>query len=233
MAFIPGYKSRILIGDTSFSVYLNQFSTPVAVAMLDTTTFADNGVKRCIPGIQESTASLSGLHDVSAASEAASWTDTTPLTIAVNGLTVGAPVITTDALRANYTTGNQVADAVTFSLEAVTDGYYDFGVSLHDLEAETADESGTSVDNSASSAGGGVGSLHVTAFSGLSQAVVKVQHSTDNFSGSIVDLVTFSTVTGTTSQRSTVTGTVNRYLRYNLDVTGTGSITCQVSFARR
>ena len=112
-------------------------------------------------------------------------------------------------------------------------GRVDNGVLLHILEAETIDEDGASVDNAASSANGGAGVLQVTAFSGLTSAVIKVQHSTDNFSGSIVDLITFATVTSApTAERIAVAGTVNRYTRYTLDVTGTGSITFLVGFAR-
>uniref|UniRef100_UPI003BB56F59 hypothetical protein n=1 Tax=Thermoanaerobacterium sp. DL9XJH110 TaxID=3386643 RepID=UPI003BB56F59 len=85
--------------------------------------------------------------------------------------------------------------------------------------AASADGNGTTVDNAASSSNGAVAHLHVTGFTGLSNAVIKVTHSTDNFSSSDVDLITFSTVSGLTSQRSTVTGTVNRYVRVEVDVT--------------
>jgi len=231
MAFNPGYKSRILLGDFSLSAYLASLSVPHRIAMHNVTTYADNGVKRFIPGISESSVALAGFHDAAAAPDAAAWTDSTALTVAPIGLSRGATVITLDALRGQYTTGSLVASAVSFDLAGVTDGYTDWAVSLHDLKAETADADETSVDGSASSSGGGVGTLHVTAYSGFSSAVLKVQHSTDNSIWG--DLITFTTVTTTTSQRSSVTGTVNRYLRASLDVTGTGSVTYQMSFARR
>lgn len=228
-----GFKTRVLLGDFSLSPKLHTISLPIAVEMLDVTTFADNGVKRFIPGLGSSTAAMSGFHDVEQHTDSVAWTTATPLTYAPFGLSRGTQVQLVDTLRASYEVGTQVGGAVSFDISAQTDGFTDFGVSLHDLTAETVDTNSTSVDNSASSAGGGVAHLHVTAFSGFSQAVLKVQHSTDNFSGSTVDLVTFTTVTGVTSQRSEVTGTVNRYLRAFLDVTGTGSITFQMSFARR
>lgn len=125
-----------------------------------------------------------------------------------------------------------VKDAVRVALEATPNDGVDIAVTLHVLGAETADGNGSSVDNAASSANGGVASLHVPAFTGLTSIVVKVQHSTDNSAWS--DLITFTTVTAAESwERKTVTGTVNRYTRALWDVTGTGSAEFAVAFARR
>lgn len=231
MSFTPGYKARIVIGDFSYSAKLSDFSLPLAVEQLDVTTFADDGVKRFIPGLQSSTASASGFLDADGAADSAVWTTNTPLTYAPFGLALGSKVELVDSLRGTFQVESPVGGVVSFSLAATTDGPLDFGISLHDLTAETADANGSSHDGAASSSGGGIGQLHVTAFSGLSQAVVKVQDSADDSNWD--DLVTFSTVSGVTSERSAVTGTVERYLRASLDVTGTGSITFQLSFARR
>lgn len=124
-----------------------------------------------------------------------------------------------------------VKDMVKLNITGTPNDGVDLGYTLHVLGAETADGNGTGVDNLASSAGGAVAVVHVTAFSGLTNIVLKVQHSTDNSAWS--DLITFTTVTGTTWQRSTATGTVNRYLRAFWDVTGTGSATFAMAAARR
>jgi hypothetical protein len=226
-----GFKTRILLGDFSLSAKLASVSLPYTVDMLDVTTFADNGVKRFIPGLSGSTASASGFIDADTATDVAAWTTAQPLTYAPFGLAHGSRVELVDTLRATYTTGTQVAGVASFDLAATTDGFTDFGVSLHDLTAETADENGTSLDGSASSANGGVAQLHVTAFSGLTNAVITIEDSADDSSWATI--ATFATVTGLTSERVAVTGTVRRYLRYVLDVTGTGSVTFQTSFARR
>jgi hypothetical protein len=78
--------------------------------------------------------------------------------------------------------------------------------------------------------------VHVTVNTRSTTSVVKIAHSADN--STFADLVTFTTVGigATTSERSLVaTGTtVNRYLRaVNTLAAGSGSITYQVSFARR
>lgn len=124
----------------------------------------------------------------------------------------------------------QLGNLTKANADYVVSGRRDAGIILHPLGAETADESGTSHDNAAGSSNGGAAYLEVTAFDGLTDAVVKVQHSTDNSSWS--DLVTFTTVADRTAERVTVNGTVNRYLRYDLNVTGTGSLTLFVGFAR-
>lgn len=124
-----------------------------------------------------------------------------------------------------------VKDAVRVSLEATPNDGVDMGVTLHVLAAETADGNGTGVDNAASSANGGVASLHVTAYTGFTSVLFKVQHSTDNSSWS--DLISFTSVTAATWERKTVTGTVNRYVRAFWDVTGSGSATFAMAFARR
>jgi hypothetical protein len=103
------------------------------------------------------------------------------------------------------------------------------GVLLQPLEAETTTFDGTSVDNTASSAFGGAAHLHVTAFTGTS-GVCKVQSSTNDTDWS--DLITFTTVSGVTSERTSVTGTVPRYLRFAITTDSFTSMTVACAFAR-
>jgi len=145
--------------------------------------------------------------------------------------TIGQPAMIVNSNIQGFDVPASVKDTVSLNIDAMPDDGVDMGVSLHDHTAETADGNGASVNNLAATTNGGVASLHVTAFSGLTNNIIKVQHSTDN---SIwTDLVTFTTVTGPTFQRSTVAGTVNQYLRAFWDVTGSGTNTFVVAFARR
>jgi hypothetical protein len=61
---------------------------------------------------------------------------------------------------------------------------------------------------------------------------VKIQHSTDNVT--FADLITFTQATDVTSQRISVTGTVNRYTRETRTIGGssTPTFTYAVAFAR-
>lgn len=231
MTFKPGYRARILNGDFSLSAKLSQASGALDVEMLDVTTFADDGVKRFIPGLDGSTFSVEGFVDAAAATDNAAWTSTQPITYGTDGLAAGASVLMVNALRSSYEIGTQVGGVASFTFEGTTDGPTDFGASLHDLTAETADTNGTSVDGAAATTNGGVAHLHVTDFSGLTGAVVTIEDSATGSSG-WATIGTFANATGATSERIAISGTVRRYTRAVVDVTGTGSVTFAVALAR-
>lgn len=107
------------------------------------------------------------------------------------------------------------------------------GIILQPFAAQTAtyDTKATPVDNGALTSNGGAAYLQVGAYSGLTNVVVKIQHSVD--ASAWVDLVTFTTVTsGRQAQRVVVAGTVNRYLSITSTKTGTGSREEFVGFKR-
>lgn len=109
------------------------------------------------------------------------------------------------------------------------------GVILQSTATKTADwdtEGADSVDdNGASSSNGGSGYLQVTAMSGFTGFVLTFQDSTDDVT--YASLVACSNVTSApTAQRVTVTGTVDRYLSVDGNVTGSGSITVWAGFSR-
>ncbi len=84
----------------------------------------------------------------------------------------------------------------------------------------------------ANSAGGGIGFQQVTAFSGFTGFVGKIRDSTDD--STYADLCTFANVTSAPSAEAvTAAGTVDRYLAVDGNVTGSGSITVFLGFARR
>tara|TARA_R110000824_G_scaffold167181_1_gene343945 strand:- start:4927 stop:5673 length:747 start_codon:yes stop_codon:yes gene_type:complete len=105
------------------------------------------------------------------------------------------------------------------------------GKILQILEAKTADWNGATVDNAASSANGGSGYMQCTAGTGFSAFVGKIQHSADG--STWADYITFTdSVSDPYAERITGTGTVNRYLRFVGNVTGSGSITIFAGFSR-
>jgi hypothetical protein len=110
-------------------------------------------------------------------------------------------------------------------------GALEEGVILQPHQQQTVDWTNTSVDNGASSAAGGVGFLEVSQLAGLTGFVGVIEHSTDNSAWST--LISFANVTAApAAQRVEVAGTVNRYLRFRGDVTGTGTVTVFAGFAR-
>ena len=91
----------------------------------------------------------------------------------------------------------------------------------------------SSVDNSASSANGGAGTLHVPTNTVNGNTTIKIQHSANN--STWADLISFTVVGASTktSELKAVSGTVNRYLRATASTAGSsGSITFMVAFAR-
>lgn len=78
---------------------------------------------------------------------------------------------------------------------------------------------------------GGVGYLEVSALSGFTGFIGKIRDSADDVT--YADLLTFSNVTAwPAAERVTVGGVVDRFLSFNGDVTGSGSISVFVGFAR-
>lgn len=238
MSFVSAHKSRLLLGDFNFSPVTAQAGSDWPSDMLDVTTIND-AAKAFIPGQDTSTFSLSGWLDVDATANAhfdqmndlKSATATEPLTWAPGGLVLGTGLQMAGVWESSFATGSQVADKVTFSLGAQTSGPTELGYSLHDLSAETVDGDGTGVDlTTVSTTSGASAHLHVTAYSGLTSAVITVADSANN--SVFATIGTFATVTGITSERLIIAGTIRRYVRYSIDVTGTGSVTFAVAFAR-
>ncbi len=239
MGFINSQQSRILIGDYHYSPLLTDFSFGADTDMGESTTLND-AAKTFIPLLSTSTFTGSGWLDTDGAAnghldQLNDWIadQATPLTWGPSGTALGSEVQMVSALQSQFSTGSKVQSIAEWAMAGQTDGATDFGKSLHALTAETATAVGTGLDNTAATANGGVAHLHVTAFSGFTNIIVLVEDSVDN--SAWTTLVTFSTVTGVTSQRSTVAAgaTVKRYLRASWTKTGTGSATFAVAFARR
>lgn len=228
--------SRVLVNSSHLSGDIKGWRFEHRRAYGDITNLLNTG-ETFIPGLLSGAVGLvgnfnSGAGNITAVLDtAAAATDGLLTTILPEGLTVGTLAFIAEGNVSARTVDANVKEAVGMNVDGTPNDGVDIGVLLHGLTGETADGTAAGVDNAASSAGGGVGSLHVTAYSGLTSISIRVQHSTDNVT--FADLITFTSVTATTWQRSTVTGTVNRYVRAWWDVTGSGSCTFALAFARR
>lgn len=102
------------------------------------------------------------------------------------------------------------------------------GVLLQPSTARTTTGTGTAVALAGPTATQSLwATLHVFAYSGLTNIVVKVQTDDNGSFTSATDRITFSTVTGTTSQFTSVAGAFSSetHVRVSWTVTGTGSCT--------
>jgi hypothetical protein len=241
MAFIHGKNAVVLHGAYALTSFLNDGSISASVETAETTAFG-NSAKTFVTGLKDGTLSASGMFDGAASAvdevlTASIGSDSlSPVTFAPNGAVIGQRVVLLQAKTTSYDVSSPVGDVVSVSYDAQADGGLDHGVSLADLASISATTNSTSNDNTASTANGGLAQVHVTVNSRSSNSTIKVQHSSDN--STWADLASFTVVatTITTSERVAVAAgtTVNRYLRaQNTLAAGTGSITYQVSFARR
>jgi hypothetical protein len=240
MAFVSAQQSRFAIGLLNASGYATGYTMASQMAALRCSTLADDA-EAYIVGQTSNNGSAELNLDTSGAANGQfdhmkTWKAAapSPVSVAPEGFATGNLVVLSDALETQAQTTSAVADMAKASVAWLGTGSDDVGVSVEDFTAITADTTGDARDGLAASANGGVAHLHVTAFSGLTSDVITIEHSVDG-STSWATLVTFATVTGLTSERVVVAAgtSVRRYLRVVDDVTGTGSITRQISFARR
>ncbi len=232
MAFVHGKGGAVLWAATDLSAYLNNVDAAATADTAEVTTFGGSA-KSYVAGTRDATLSLSGFFDggVGAVDEvlAAALAGTAAVTIAPAGAgAIGNRAQLASVIETGYTVTAPVADAVSISAEAQVTGGLASGIILADLVARTATGNTTANDNTASSSGGAVAHLHLTAFTGT-DITIKVQHSADN--STWVDLITFAQLTATGSERKSATGTVNRYLRVNIAGTFT-TATFAVAIAR-
>lgn len=153
---------------------------------------------------------------------------------AISSITSANPAVITSVGAHGLTTGDKVL--ISGSNSGVTvDGdravtvisSTTFSVAVNNSGA--AGTSGSFVVSQ--SQNGAAGYLQVTAFSGFTGFVAKVQDSADDVT--YADLVTFTDVTsGPTAQRVAVSGQVDRYLSVDGNITGSGSVTSLVGLCR-
>jgi hypothetical protein len=237
--FAHGKNVNVFVNQYDFSTYFNDVSATSTVETAEVSAFGSNA-KEYIVGLLDGTVSLSGMFDGTATgtdtvfSSVLGSTTKQNVIVAPSGHSNGATAIVLEADDTSYEVSGAVADVVQTSAEFQSSDGVEHGKILSSGSAISATGSGTSVDNAASSANGGVGFVSVPTNTRNGNITVKVQQSADN--STFTDLITFTVVTSAqkTFQRAEVTGTVARYLRVNYTVAGsTGSATPVVAFARR
>ena len=238
MAFIHSKDTVVLLGKDDVTGYFNEHTSSIEVDMHDSTVYGKSA-RTYVAGLIDGTVSLGGLWDGAANAidsilSALVGAAASVLTIGLNGTTVGNRATLASPLETSYEIDDSVSELIGISFEGQSDDRVETGIFLHNLTAETATGNGTSQDNGGASSNGGVAHLHLTAVTGSSPTnTVLVEHSTNN--STWATLVTFTALAGaTTSERKTVSGTVNRYVRARWTIGGTTpSYTFAVAFARR
>lgn len=240
MAFLHGKSATILFGQRSLSEFLNEVSVARTVETGETTNFRAAGFKTFVSGLQDAALSLSGMFDGAAGAvdetlKAAFTSDLKdPVSVSPEFEKVGAIAYLVDAHTGSYDITSPVADVVSISSDVQADGRIDRGVFLTDATAISSTSASATFDGLASSANGAVVHVHVSANTRDGNVTITVQDSADGISWVDLSVPLVVPASTTTSSRTVVTGTINRYLRVNYTVAGsTGSATVHVALARR
>ena len=246
--FIHGKNTAVYIDEFALSSYFNDVSVSLDNDVAETTAFGDTN-KAFILGTRGGTLSMSGMwaSDTDGSDEelvALLGNATTPiLTVRQGAAAIGSRAIIAQANETSYAITNPVAAVATISadFECTPNQVSNLTFALAggvQLTAGASIAHGSlgdlsSVDNAASSANGGAGTLHVPTNTVNGNTTIKIQHSANN--ASWADLISFTVIGAATktSELKAVSGTVNRYLRATASTAGSsGSITFMVAFAR-
>lgn len=236
MTFVPGFNSRFFVGSQRWSLYARSLQAGATIEQLDASSLEDVA-QVFANGRITGTASMEMMLDMVGSGQfalATTWQATPqPLTLGFDGCDLADVVWMMLGNQSSCTVMSPLADLVQCNVSVQPDGLVDWGTVIEAETAITTDTTGTTRDQSAGSTNGGVAHLHVTGFSGLTSDAIILEHSTNGSAWST--LGTFATVTGVGSERLVIAPgtTVNRYLRISDDVTGTGTCTRAVAFARR
>jgi hypothetical protein len=246
--FVHGKGTGVLLDEFDLSAYFNSVDVSRSTDTAETTSFGSTS-KSYLVGLSDGTLSLSGMfaQDTDGSDEELSailGAATTPVvTVNLDSGTIGKRAVLAKAHQTSYSMSSPVGDIVTVTADfnASTDGSANLTYSIQSGVQLTAGASiafGSlgnlaSVDNTASTANGGMSNLHVTANTLDAAVTIKVQDSADD--STFADLVSFTSVSSGTKtvEQKAVTGTVDRYLRATASTAATsGAITFHVAFAR-
>jgi hypothetical protein len=240
--FRHGKNVKVFVDEFDFSAYFTDMTATTTVETAETSTFGSSA-KEYIGGLKDGTVSLSGMFEGTADTGTDDYfsgilgsATKQKVIVAPEGHANGYRAVMLQADDTSYEVSGAIADVVQASAEFQSSDGVEHGVILSSGSAVSATGNGTGVDNSASSANGGVAFLSVPTNTRNGNITVKVQQSADN--STFTDLVTFTAVTSTqkTSERIEVAAgtSIARYLRVNYTVAGsTGTATPTVAFSRR
>lgn len=237
MAFKHGKGTRVYLNGYDLSAFFRSASLSATKEVAETTTFGDND-KEYVAGLRDATMSLEGLFDgaVSAVDEvlkAALDAEPSRVTYFPEGDANGNRAYGMQGNVTSHETDSPLDDVVAATAEIQSNVGPESILVHHALGAETIDFTSTNFDGVAATTNGGVGYLHVTAYSGFTNVVVTIEDSADGATG-WATILTFATITASrVTDRVAIAGTVKRHTRVLINVTGTGSIAIFVGFGRK
>lgn len=158
---------------------------------------------------------------------------TTQRTVAISNISVANPTVVTTVGNHNLTTGDLILVSGSDSTPTINGSRAVTVVTAttFTVPVNVTVQGTTGSYVLANSTEGAVGYQQVTALSGFTGFVGKLRDSADDTT--YADLITFANVTSAPGfERATVAGVCDRYMSYDGNVTGTGSITVFCGIAR-
>lgn len=238
MAIAKGLS--IYMNGVSLGCALQSLDATATTEALDSTTLCQNA-RSYAKGMKNGTVSSSGIwdydqstlnkiHNVFSTAYNAGTENVVTATLAA--IAVGADSLLFNATQSSYNVEVPNGQLIMCSADFQATSGINYGKIIFNAAVNNTTTNGTSLDNGASSANGGLFQAQVQNPSELAGSI-KLQHSTNN--SVWVDLTTL-TLTGAGKKyeglSAELTGTVNQYVRAVATATG-GSITFVAAFARR
>jgi len=226
MAKQSGLNSRLYVEGNDLSGDANTFDISTSTEAYDVTTLDKSSIAR-IAGRTDATVGFGAffdpasthVHAVATANSGKLPTADQEVLIPF-GADIGSPAMGFIAKESDYSTsgasGSPQTVSVSYSINAVAEMVGKM-LTAHDDTFASA-SSNSSLDNTTSSSSGGSAMLQV--FSVATGTVdFKIEDSPDD--ATWADLVSFTSATGSSSERVTISGTIDRYVR----ITASGTFT--------
>lgn len=244
--YVHGKKAAVVHGGLNLQPWMNE-ATASLTAETGDTSHMGHDAKTYIMGQNDATFSGAGLYDGSLdaiqdhfegiiAAETSGET-TIPITFTPEGLSaIGNVAVMSVAKTTSYEVNPVISDVVSMTFEMQANGGMRIG-NLHFLPtAITTTTAAASIDNVSpiTTPGGAIVYAHILSNANTGNVTVTLQHSTNN--STWVDLITLPVVTTGTLTAYRVgesTGTVNRYLRVNVTLAGTGAVSVVAAAVRK
>jgi len=238
MSLTHGKSTKVFWGGFNITTFLNSVGLSGKADTAETSTFGLDS-KAYIAGLIDATLSVGGLYeptatagsDVTLLNAALGSAINIPISVYPQGDTLGLDGWGLSGFDTSLGITANLGAAVMIAGEAQSSVGAELLKSHHAHGAETAATNAASIDNAASSATGGVGYQHCTAFVGTN-ITLAIQDSADN--STFVDRLVFTAITAANSkERKTLTAlaSVARYTRCAWTGTFT-SATFVVGFGR-
>jgi hypothetical protein len=215
MSFFHGKSTRVYVNGNPVSSYLDTVNTNMSADTVETTVFADTA-KTYVMGLKTAQLNAEGFGGGTTGTveqffqDALSTTENIWVWYAAGESTDG----TGYGLK-GYDTQLDIKGSISGAVRVAAACQSNIGseslTCIRPLAVATASSSGTSVDNSNKTTGGGAGYLYVSA-TNTSDAAIVIDHSSDGSSWETV--VTFNVAPlNASAQRVTISGEIRRYVK--------------------